>query len=121
MSWIIAENVSHAYGPLEVLKDISFRVAESDRIGLVGPNGEGKTTLLRIVGGLLDSTGGQVHRARSLRIGYLPQIPPDLGAGSLHETMLNVFRRLRQMERALHQISGDLEKHCSDPERLGRY
>ena len=83
MSLIIGEDIGHAYGAQEVLKGLSFRIGPSDRIGLVGPNGEGKTTLLRIIGGLLDSTGGQIHHSRGLRIGYLPQTPPTMDGGTV--------------------------------------
>ena len=56
MSIIIAENITHAFGTHEVVRHGSFRVGEADRIGLVGPNGEGKTTLLRIIAALLEPT-----------------------------------------------------------------
>ncbi len=119
MSLIIAENVGHAYGDHEVFRDVSFRVAESDRIGLVGPNGEGKTTLLRVIAGLLESTAGDVHRRRGLRIGYLPQDPPPLEGTTVHQTMLDVFADLRRMERELHDIAGRMEGDAGLLKRYG--
>ncbi|MFH1278231.1 MAG: ATP-binding cassette domain-containing protein, partial [Candidatus Eisenbacteria bacterium] len=55
---------------VEVVRNASFRLARGQRVSLVGPNGEGKTTLLRLIAGELDPTGGNVHRSRDLRIGY---------------------------------------------------
>jgi ATPase subunit of ABC transporter with duplicated ATPase domains len=51
----------------------SLRVGEKDRIGLVGPNGSGKTTLLRLIAREQIPDGGAVHRAKTMRLGYLPQ------------------------------------------------
>ena len=118
MSVIIVENVAHAYGDLEVLRGVNVRIADGDHIGLVGPNGEGKTTLLRIVAGLLESTGGEVHRRRGLRIGYLPQDPPALEGSTVRDAMLDVFADLRRMEQALHDLA---DRMGEDPERVKQY
>jgi ATP-binding cassette, subfamily F, member 3 len=64
-----------------LFEDVSFNLNPSERIGLIGPNGCGKTTLLRILAGLEPASGGQVGRAPDLRIGYLPQsFAPDPNA-----------------------------------------
>jgi len=118
MSILVAENVGHMYGDHEVFRALTFRLAESDRIGIVGPNGEGKTTLVRIVGGLLESTVGEVHRRRGLRIGYLPQDPPALEGTTVHEAMLEVFAGLRRTERELHGLAGRMS---ADPNLAGQY
>jgi len=106
MSLIIAENVGLRFGDHEVLRAVSFRIAQSDRIGLVGANGEGKTCLLRIIGGMLESTTGDVHRRRGLTAGYLPQNPPAPEGRTVHDTMLDVFADVRKMEDELHELAG---------------
>jgi zinc transport system ATP-binding protein len=79
MSWLFEMNsLSASYGSSLVLDDINFRVKENDFIGIIGPNGGGKTTLLKIVLGLLKPVKGEIVFNRELinetRIGYLPQI-----------------------------------------------
>jgi len=118
MSLIIAENITHAYGAVEVLRNVSFRLAGADRVGIVGPNGQGKTTLLRIIGEMLEPTGGQVHRRRGLRIGYLPQDPPAPGRATVHDAMLDVFADLRALEARITDLAHAM---ADDPARADKY
>ncbi len=101
-----------AFGPLDVFQDVHLAIAPGDRIGLVGPNGEGKTTLLRILAGELEPTTGTVHRRRGLTMGYLPQEPPPAGNKTLWEDMLEVFQDLIEAEGKL----ADLEVRLADPD-----
>ncbi|MDY7009488.1 MAG: ABC-F family ATP-binding cassette domain-containing protein [Planctomycetota bacterium] len=110
MSMIIAENVTKAFGSHEVIRNVSFRLSESSRIGLVGPNGGGKTTLLQIVAGRISPTDGKVHRRRQLRIGYLPQDPPAPRDRTIYDAMLDVFSDLRRMERQLNDLAGRMDR-----------
>jgi len=100
-----------SYGPLDVFAGVNCAVAANDRIGLVGPNGEGKTTLLRIIAGELKPTAGKVHLRKGLRWGYLPQTPPPAADKTLWEEMLDVFADLRREEAAL----AELELKLADP------
>ena len=104
MSLLTANNLAMSFGPLDVFDGVSCAVAEGDRIGLVGPNGEGKTTLLRILTGELAPTAGGVYRRRGLRMGYLPQDPPAAGNRTLLEDMLEVFSKLQQEEKTLQEL-----------------
>jgi len=67
------ERVSKAYGVRPLLDEVSLGVGEGQRVGVVGRNGDGKTTLLRILAGLEEPDGGRVSQSRSLRLGYLTQ------------------------------------------------
>ena len=67
------ERVHKAYGVRPLLDDVSLGVGATDRIGVVGRNGDGKTTLLKLLGGLEEPDEGRVSRNRGLRLGYLTQ------------------------------------------------
>ena len=75
MSLIRLEHVTKLYDPDLILDDISVSIEHGDRLGLIGRNGTGKTTLLKIINGLLANFKGKVVSARGLRIGYLSQEP----------------------------------------------
>jgi ATP-binding cassette, subfamily F, member 3 len=104
MSLVIAEGLSHEFGAQVIYKGVSFRIADGDRIGMVGPNGEGKTTLLRTIAGELEATLGDLHRRRNLSIGYLPQDPPAFTDTTIEEAMLEVFADLRDREKQLDEL-----------------
>jgi ATP-binding cassette subfamily F protein 3 len=109
MSLIVGTDIRLRYGDHEVLRNVSFRVEADDRIGVVGPNGEGKTTLLKIAGRLLETTGGEVHHRQDLRLGYLPQDPPALEGHTIHDAMLEVFSDLRLVEEQLLELTNRMD------------
>ena len=121
MSLIVGEGVGKYYGALDVFKDLSFRLEPGDHIGLVGANGEGKTTLLRLLAGLEEPTSGSLQHRRSLRVGYLPQDPPDLGQTTLWQAMAEVFAGLRKLEAELAGLARQLEDPSHGEEVLARY
>lgn len=110
MPLLTAVNLSKSFGPVDIFPEISFSVPHRARIGLVGPNGVGKTTLLRILIDEEEATSGSVHHARGIRIGYLPQEAVLESSRSLWEECLTVFDHLVRMQEELHQ----LEKALSD-------
>jgi len=116
MSIVVAEGLAKSYGAQDVFWDVSFRIARGDRIALVGPNGVGKTTLLKLIAGLEAPTAGRIHRARRLRIGYLPQEAELAGHRTLRQEMLTVFADLRAQEAELRR----LEREMADPARRDR-
>ena len=90
------ESASVGYGDVPVLSKLTLRVDQDDRIALLGRNGEGKSTLSKLLSGKLDAMGGRVTRARKLKIGYFAQHQLD----ELHsdETPIDHVRRLRPDE-----------------------
>ncbi len=113
MSVLIAERIAKSFGPQDVFWELSCSVARGDRIALVGRNGTGKTTFLRILAGLEEPSAGRVHRARGLRIGYLPQGASLEGEGSLWQAIMAAFEPLHVLEGQLHA----LEALMADPAR----
>jgi ATP-binding cassette subfamily F protein 3 len=111
MSVLIGNDLSKRFGPLDVFQGVDLRVEKGDRIGLVGPNGEGKTTLLRILASLDAPNDGVVTRMKGLTIGYLPQDPPPMGDATLWDDVATQFDQLRRQAEALHR----LEERMADP------
>ena len=68
-----AQNVAKSFGINAVLKDVSFTLQQGDRMGLVGVNGCGKSTLMRIIAGLDSPDSGEISLVRGTRVGYLAQ------------------------------------------------
>ena len=120
MSIVIADSVTQIFGAEEVLTNVSFSLAADSRVGLVGPNGGGKTTLLRILAGQLEPTSGEVRKPASVRVGYLPQEPPALAGTTLHEAMLEAFDDVRRMQRELESLAARLEGDKASTARYGR-
>ncbi|MGB6422196.1 MAG: ATP-binding cassette domain-containing protein, partial [Anaerolineales bacterium] len=73
MSVISTVELAKSYGADDIFSGITVSIPRAARIAIVGPNGIGKTTLLRVLVGLEESSAGRVNRARSLTMGYLPQ------------------------------------------------
>ena len=74
-SYLQLDSISKAFGADELLTDITFSVAEGEKIGLIAKNGSGKTTLLNIIAGIESPDSGTIVTRRGLRIGYLQQLP----------------------------------------------
>ncbi len=113
MSLISASDLGKSYGPNDIFSGVSLSIPHQARTGLVGPNGVGKTTLLRILIGLEEPSSGKVQRARGLRAGYLPQETVFESLGTVWEECLSVFSDLLERQAELRR----LEHAMSDPEQ----
>ena len=109
MSLIRLENVTKLYDPELILDDISVSIAHGDRIGLIGRNGTGKTTLIKIINGMLSNFKGKVVSAKGLRIGYLSQEPELARDCTLRQEMLKVFEKRRSLEDKMLLLAEEME------------
>ena len=109
MSLIRLEKVTKLYDPDLILDDISVSIEHGDRIGLIGRNGTGKTTLIKIINGMLVNFKGKVVSAKGLRIGYLSQEPDLARDCTLRQEMLKVFEKRRTLEDKMLLLAEDME------------
>lgn len=102
------ENVAFGYDDKRILENISFTINEGERIGFIGPNGEGKTTLMKLMLGELGADEGGIYRKSGLKCGYLAQTGGYESANTVYEEMRGVFSavfgaidKLRETEKEL--------------------
>lgn len=91
-----------------MLNDISFHISEADKVGLVGKNGAGKSTILKLICGLQHPTSGQISVPHGLKIGYLPQIMEHHRGRSVIDEAMTAFAELFSMEDEIVRISDEL-------------
>ncbi|TRV09242.1 MAG: ABC-F family ATP-binding cassette domain-containing protein [Microcystis wesenbergii Mw_MB_S_20031200_S109] len=112
------ERISKIYPTGEVLKDVTWEVKTGDRIGLVGVNGAGKSTQLKIIMGQVEPTAGEIIRPTSLHIGYLTQEFEVDPRRTVREEFWTVFQEANQVHHQLIEIPQQMEK--ADPKELDR-
>ena len=115
MSILTTNNLSLSFGAFDVFQGISVTVANDSKIGLIGPNGIGKTSLLLILAGLSQPTTGNVHRARGWRLGYLHQ--EAIGAfaardNTVYTEMTAIFANLLAEQARLHSMEAEMATEC---------
>ncbi|MFN7203933.1 MAG: ABC-F family ATP-binding cassette domain-containing protein, partial [Aphanizomenon sp.] len=110
------EHISKIYPTGEVLKDINWEVKPGDRIGLVGVNGAGKSTQLKIISGEIEPTAGEIIRPASLHIAYLNQEFEVDPTRTVREEFWTVFKEANEVQLALSHIPREMEN--ADPEEL---
>src|SRR5512134_3780302 len=104
MSLITVSSLSKSFGAEDLFVGVTFSVAKGARLALVGPNGIGKTTLLRILVGQEEPSSGTVTRAKNLRIGYLPQEADFELSGTLWDVCLEPFTDLLRMQSEMERL-----------------
>jgi ATP-binding cassette subfamily F protein 3 len=121
MSILSAHNLAKYFGAQDVFRGIDLTLTRGDKVALVGPNGTGKTTLLRILLGIEEPTEGSVTTARGLRTGYLPQHPEFVSTHTLYDEMLAVFADLQRQQAALLELAEEMARTPEASDALERY
>ena len=105
MSLIRLRQVSKRYGRNQVLRDVFYRLGPGDRTGLLGRNGSGKTTVLRLILGREEPSEGEIEVAADLRIGYFSQFSELSGEASIESVLREVFEPIRRIEADLADVA----------------
>lgn len=111
---IECSNIQKSYQGIAILKDISFKVNDHDKIAIIGVNGAGKTTLLRILTNEEEYDGGNVFKSKELTMGYLTQQHNLALDKTVHQTALNVFSSLIEMEQKLRNLELQMSANHND-------
>ena len=105
---ISVDDVTVAYGGFVLLEKINFHISESDKIGLVGKNGAGKSTILKLICGLQNPTSGRIDKPNDISIGYLPQIMEHHKGRTVMEEALTAFDETRNLQKEIDSITAQL-------------
>lgn len=116
MSILNVEHLSHGFGDRAIFQDVSFRLLKGEHIGLVGANGEGKSTFLNIVTGKLMPDEGKVEWAKNVRAGYLDQHAVLQKGMTIGEVLRQAFQPLFQMEERMNEICDQMGE--ASPEEM---
>lgn len=105
MSLLTAQNLQFGFSDGILFKDAAFKIENTDRVGLIGANGTGKTTLFKLITGEYSPQEGAIVKSRDLNIGYMEQYLPSNGSVTLYNEVLTVFSDVAEMEKELEEIN----------------
>ena len=104
MSILNVEHLSHGFGDRAIFHDVSFRLLKGEHIGLIGANGEGKSTFMNIITGRLQPDEGKVEWSKNVRAGYLDQHTALEKGMTIRQVLTSAFDFLLDMEQELNGI-----------------
>ena len=106
--------IAMGFGERTLFEDVSFEVESRDKVGLIGRNGVGKTTLFKIICGELEPTAGVVATERGLNVGYMEQHACSAGDRSVYDELESVFDELKRMEHEIEKITITIDRSTGD-------
>ena len=115
-----AQSIAKSFGVNAVLKDVSLTLEQGERMGLVGVNGCGKSTLMRIIAGLDAPDSGEIALSRGVRVGYLAQQDMATGGSSVWAELEQVYEPVFEMEKRLRALELDMEQAHEDAARFAQ-
>ena len=108
-------NLNKSFGIDTILENISFTVNEGDKVGIIGVNGTGKTTLFKILSGIYGYDSGDIYLGKGVEIGYLEQNTNFQSEKSIYEEVLEVFSDLMEMENYIRNLELRISEESSNP------
>ncbi len=119
MSILNVEHLTHGFGDRAIFNDVSFRLLKGEHIGLIGANGEGKSTFMNIITGKLMPDEGKVEWAKNVRVGYLDQHTVLTAGQTVRDVLSSAFDFLYDMENQMNEICDKMGE--ASPEELEIY
>ena len=107
---ISLNDITVAYGSYVLLDKINFHISETDKIGLVGKNGAGKSTILKLICGIQSPTSGHIDKPNEISIGYLPQIMEHHRGRTVLEEALTAFEHTSSIEKEIESVTLELSE-----------
>ena len=119
MSILNVEHLTHGFGDRAIFNDVSFRLLKGEHVGLIGANGEGKSTFMNIITGKLMPDEGKVEWAKNVRVGYLDQHTVLTPGMTIRQVLASAFDFLYDMEKQMNEICEKMGE--TTPEELEQY
>ncbi len=116
MSLVVFDDVTLFFGGKRIVEGLNLRIAKGERVGLIGPNGSGKTTILRMIAGTQKPDGGGVRIGKRTRVGYLPQDVHLEGGRTLMDFVRSSVPGRATIETELAEAEAELEELATDPD-----
>lgn len=114
MSILTVKNLSHGFGDRAIFEDVSFRLLKGEHIGLIGANGEGKSTFMNIITGHLEPDEGSVIWSNRVRVGYMDQHAQLEKGMTIREVLRSAFKYLFDLEEEMNEIYGRMGEMDED-------
>ncbi|WP_203363952.1 ABC-F family ATP-binding cassette domain-containing protein [Bacillus sp. REN10] len=116
MSILTVNNLSHGFGDRAIFNNVSFRLLKGEHIGLIGANGEGKSTFMNIITGQLQPDEGKVTWSKNVRVGYLDQHAVLQKGMTIRDVLKTAFQYLFDLETEMNELFGKMGE--ASPEEL---
>lgn len=120
MAVLSVHNLEMSFSERVLFSQVSFDIESSDKVGFIGVNGVGKTTLFKILCGKMEQTGGDFFTSKNLKIGYMEQHACSNSENTVYNELLSVFPHLIKMEEEIDRLNLDLEMGRSDEKTIMR-
>lgn len=114
MSILTVKNLNHGFGDRAIFNNVSFRLLKGEHIGLIGANGEGKSTFMDIITRKLEPDEGQVEWAKNMRVGYLDQHTVLEKGFTIRDALKNAFKYLFDLETEMNEICDKMAEASAD-------
>ncbi|MGL5615960.1 MAG: ABC-F family ATP-binding cassette domain-containing protein [Sarcina sp.] len=108
MSVLHVQNMSHGFGDRAIFEDVSFRLLKGEHVGLIGANGEGKSTFMNIITGKLMPDEGKVTWSNKIRVGYMDQHAELVKGQTIRDVLRDAFKYLFDMEAEMNELYGKM-------------